>query len=60
MKYEDLMHRIIGWAMKVHSALGNGFQEDFFVEDTIMLETKAVVKTWRSSFSSSYELLSSI
>jgi len=46
--------------MKVHSALGNGFQEDFFVEDTIMLETKAVVKTWRSSFSSSYELLSSI
>jgi hypothetical protein len=31
--------------MKVHSALGNGFQEDFFVEDTIMLETKAVVKT---------------
>jgi len=24
--------------MKVHFALGNGFQEDFFVEDTIMLE----------------------
>jgi len=24
--------------MKVHFALGNGFQEDFFVEDTIMFE----------------------
>jgi len=27
MKYEDLTHRIIGYAMSVHSALGNGFQE---------------------------------
>ncbi len=82
MKYEDLTHRIIGCAMKVHSTLGNGFQEviyqralaiemkklglnfrqemkmtiyydgtkigtrrvDFFVEDTIMLEIKAVIK----------------
>jgi GxxExxY protein len=27
MKHEDLTHKIIGCAMKVHSALGNGFQE---------------------------------
>lgn len=82
MKYEALTHRIIGAAMKVHSTLGNGFQEviyqralaielekhglgyqremempifyenidigtrrvDFFVEDTIMVEIKALTK----------------
>ena len=82
MKYEDLTRRIISAAMKVHSALGNGFQEviyqrameiempyeqlsfkremetpiyyrnerigtrrvDFFVEDLIMAELKAVIK----------------
>lgn len=27
MKYEQLTHTIIGCAMKVHGALGNGFQE---------------------------------
>jgi len=27
MKYEELTHKIIGCAMKVHSILGNGFQE---------------------------------
>jgi len=27
MKYEDLTHRIIGCAMKVHRVLGIGFQE---------------------------------
>lgn len=27
MKYEELTHRIIGAAMKVHTTLGNGFQE---------------------------------
>jgi GxxExxY protein len=26
-KYEELTHKIIGCAMKVHSTLGNGFQE---------------------------------
>jgi GxxExxY protein len=82
MKYEELTHNIIGCAMKVHSTLGNGFQEviyqralaiemenqglgfqrememsifyegvdigtrrvDFFVEDIIMVELKALIK----------------
>lgn len=82
MKYEKLTHDIIGCAMKVHSTLGNGFQEviyqralaielekqglnfqrememgiyydgihigtrrvDFFVEENIMVELKAVIK----------------
>ena len=79
---DDLTYKIIGCAMKVHSVLGNGFQEviyqralaiemgkqhlnfarememeifydnirigkrrvDFFVEDKIMLELKAVIR----------------
>jgi GxxExxY protein len=82
MKYEELTRKIIGCAMKVHSTLGNGFQEviyqralaiemekeslhfkrememsifydgidigtrrvDFFVEDFVMVELKAVIK----------------
>ncbi|MEJ5261372.1 MAG: GxxExxY protein [Ignavibacterium sp.] len=82
MKYEDITKRIIGCAMKVHSFLGNGFQEviyqraleiemnleglrferekempviykgyeigtrrvDFFVEDKIMVELKALTQ----------------
>ncbi len=82
MKHEGLTHKIIGCAMKVHSTLGNGFQEviyqrafaiemqkqglnyqrememsiyyegfdigtrrvDFFVEDNIMVELKALIK----------------
>ncbi len=82
MKYEEITHKIIGCAMKVHSTLGNGFQEviyqralaiemdkqglgfqkememsifyegidiglrrvDFFVEEIIMLEIKALTK----------------
>ena len=82
MKYEAITHKIIGAAMKVHSVLGNGFQEviyqralaiemekhglgfkrelemaiyydeidigtrrvDFFVEDQIMVELKALIK----------------
>src|ERR1700761_8692068 len=80
MKHKELTEKIIGCAMKVHSVLGNGFQEviyqraleiemgnaglgftrememtvyydgveigtrrvDFFVEDVIMVELKAV------------------
>ena len=82
MKDQELTHKIIGCAMKVHAVLGNGFQEviyqrslalemnkqglkfhkelkmsifyngievgkrrvDFFVENKIMLELKAVIK----------------
>lgn len=82
MKYGDITHKIIGCAMKVHSTLGNGFQEviyqralaiemgnqglafrrememeifyedvhigtrrvDFFVEDVIMVELKALIQ----------------
>ena len=82
MKYQELTEKIIGCAMKVHSTLGNGFQEviyqralaieftdnnlsfsrehemeihykghhignrrvDFFVEDKIMVEIKAVIR----------------
>ena len=82
MKYEAITHKIIGAAMKVHSVLGNGFQEviyqralaiemekqslgfkrememaiyydgidigtrrvDFFVEESIMVELKALIK----------------
>ena len=82
MKYEEITHKIIGAAMKVHSVLGNGFQEviyqralaiemekqglgfkrememgiyydgidigtrrvDFFVEEQIMVELKALIK----------------
>jgi len=82
MKYEEVTGKIIGCAMKVHSTLGNGFQEviyqramaiememqglgfqrememeifyegrkigtrrvDFFVEEKIMVELKAIIK----------------
>lgn len=82
MIYGELTHKIIGCAMKVHSTLGNGFQEwiyqkafaielkangipferekvmtiyyrgirlgrrrvDFFVQKTIIVELKAVIK----------------
>jgi GxxExxY protein len=82
MLHEDITKRVIAAAMKVHSTLGNGFQEviyqramvielpfqklaferekemsifyreqqigtrrvDFFVEDKIMVELKAVIK----------------
>ncbi len=81
-KYKEITEKIIGSAMKVHAALGNGFQEviyqraleiefedaklkfarelsmpvyykknqigerrvDFFVEDKIMVELKAIVQ----------------
>src|SRR6185436_15296990 len=82
MKHEDVTRRIIAAAMKVHTALGNGFQEviyqramelempfenlvfkrememtvyyrneiigtrrvDFFVEEIVMVELKAIIK----------------
>ncbi len=30
MIYEELTHKIIGCALKVHNTLGNGFQEVFY------------------------------
>ncbi len=84
LKYDDITHKIIGCAMRVHTKLGNGFQEviyqrsleieiemaqsisfekekgkwqfyyrgvevgtrrvDFFVEDLIMVELKALIE----------------
>lgn len=82
MIYEELTHKIIGCSMKVHSTLGNGFQEviyqralaiemekqglgfkrememtifydeidigtrrvDFFVQEIIMVELKAIIE----------------
>lgn len=82
LKYEHITHKIIGCAMRVHSELGNGFQEviyqrsmeiemtlsgisfekekemtifyrghevgrrrvDFFVENLIMVELKAIIE----------------
>ena len=82
MKHEEITHKIIGCAMKVHNTIGNGFQEviyqralaiemkqqglsfsrehvmdiyykdnhvgrrrvDFFVENQVMVELKAVIK----------------
>jgi GxxExxY protein len=82
LKYDDITHKIIGCAMRVHTKLGNGFQEviyqrsleiemalesisferekemaifyrgvevgtrrvDFFVENLIMVELKALIE----------------
>ena len=41
MKYEDLTHQIIGCAMKVHSELGNGFQEVIYQRALAIEFTKA-------------------
>jgi GxxExxY protein len=30
MQYEDVTHKIIGCAMKVHTTLGSGFQEGIY------------------------------
>ncbi len=37
MKHEELIHKIIGCAMKVHSTLGNGFQEVIY-QRTLAIE----------------------
>ena len=40
MKYKQLTHKIIGCAMKVHSQLGNGFQEVIY-QRALAIEMKA-------------------
>jgi len=42
MKHEDITHKIIGAAMKVHSTLGNGFQEVIY-QRALAIEME---KTW--------------
>ncbi len=39
MKHEELTHKIIGCAMKVHSVLGNGFQEVIY-QRALVIEMK--------------------
>ncbi len=41
MKYAELTEKIIGWAFKVHSALGNGFQEVIYQRALEIEMTKA-------------------
>lgn len=53
-KYKEITEKIIGLSMKVHAALGNGFQQvfyqirkrrvDFFVKEKIMVERKAIIQ----------------
>lgn len=94
-KYSDMTEKIIGCAMTVHTALGNGFQEviyqralaiemadndisftreqempvyyknrqigtrrvDFFVNDVVMVELKAVIKLENSHFAQAINYL---
>lgn len=46
MKHEELTHKIIGCAMRVHSALGNGFQETIYQRalEIEMIESNIVFK----------------
>ena len=53
MKYEDLTHKIIGCAMKVHSTLGNGFQEVIY-QRALAIELENMVwvlkEKWKRPF----------
>lgn len=56
MKHEDLTRKIIGCAMKVHSSLGNGFQEKIY-QRALAIEMKkqglsfAREKDWKTTSS---------
>lgn len=49
MKHEEITHKIIGCAMKVHSRLGNGFQEVIYQRALAIefrkLEKKAFIQS---------------
>jgi GxxExxY protein len=55
MQHEDLTRRIIAAAMKVHSTLGNGFQEVIYQRALeiefpfIIADTKSAPAVWISS-----------
>lgn len=40
MIYEEITHKIIGCAMKVHRTLGNGFQEVIYLNQFIMIPSQ--------------------
>jgi|SRR5436190_23916263 len=47
-KFKEITEKNIRSTMRIHAALGNGFQEvrrvDFFVEQKIMVEIKAIIE----------------
>ncbi len=51
MKYEEITHKIIGCAMRIHSALGNGFQEVIYQRAMEIEMTDSGI-----SFSREYEM----
>jgi GxxExxY protein len=42
MKYKELTEKIIGCAMRVHSVLGNGFQEVIYQKALAVELSKAI------------------
>ena len=53
MQYEEITHKIIGCAMKVHNTLGNGFQEVIY-QRALAIEMKKQVlnfdREWKLKF----------
>ena len=50
MKHEELTHKIIGCAMKIHPVLGNGFQEVIYQRASAIEFEKQVVEYKREIF----------
>jgi len=56
MQHEDLTHKIIGCAMKVHSTLGSGFQEKIYQRAlAIEMEKQGLGFTREQEMTISYE-----
>jgi GxxExxY protein len=49
LKYKEITEKIIGDAMKVHAALGNGFQEVIY-QRALVIEFKTAVITFEREF----------